>query len=810
MTVLPRIFYLFQHLASRTVLQNAVATSARVNSSIPVVEPVSNTICRTIIQLLNFLPDDEPASKFIVSDLINLCSDLSVLATAYSISGNALFRHSLQVEILSQTIHASQLREGTEYLLSIPSFDMLLFLQAGVFSLLQDYLQQSAKKRLDEPITIYSMGSQNVIQGPILEHIEASFCCFDAEMLASFLASVRQVLTCFPGSFTDRKAQSLALKAKVAAGNVLLTLLEDWEQQNGGIPSGALAMQVRLLVVKAVEAWFIHETAHGSIARSSGNNSKMVNEENLLRSTLLHLVCRSILRPLPIQALKPPNDRVGDEGVLLITLVQCIPLLRRFDLLELVLLRTIHTLLSNNTDALGASVWSHCVSHGILENLFSLLYNNDNHKAIANVILSILDVLLSSETMVNIDRSCEMAWKLHQNASLVVEEANSINNDAATDAPASTPAIAEAATDSTAMECDTARAQESSFQGGDVPTPDGRKRRRTSVARASKNQVVQPLPLALKATPPKARPASPLGDADIRSFTPKTPQQEGASNHPEVDLGSSGRDKTERSSYSLDDALAHFLFVALESATDLLEFARGPKTSTPLQTPQSQNPGGSAKRPTMQVRFAAISSAICLLINALAKPMAFSSHDTVLQDCSSVLGVLVSLCNPLKELCRLLVVERNVGEHISLTNLMDCCSSIGLHAHFVLGQVRGTDLRLDVLRATLEIFSCLGIRYWLTPPISPEMDDKPTSVKGSCSESRFPSLCCGGICRALRKRVLVSDLTNCCTRDAALPCLCDICFCFLVNKPCTLPHVNDRFQRSCSVMLLQCLPLRAR
>jgi hypothetical protein len=795
-----------------------------------VIEPVSAILCRTIAQLLNFLPDDDPVSKCIGYDLIDLCSDLSVLmatvttATTSASSANQLLQH-VQVEILSQTMQASGLSvDSTEYLLSIPSLDMLLFLQANVFAILQEYLQQARKKRMEDPMLVVQSHAAATTTGsgrddltidePVLEHVDACFyqILSHGDMLTSLLASIRQVLLWYDHDvMTDRKLYLLAMQSKLAAGQTLMTLLEDWEQQQHGMPSAAIAMSVRLLVVQAVESWYQAE----SLLRASDHKLSL---DDGFRTILSHLLCHSILRPIPIEgdlsSTSPQHCNLQDEGIILCTLLQCVPLWKNYGLMELVMLRSIHTSLMFNgvESTLSNVVWSHCVSHGLLGHLFALIHNSSNNKSIANVTLWILDVLLSSQTMVDFGRCCDVAFSHHQQLLLDPDQQYATTT---ADIPKAT---------TTAMDCDqpTTPVHDVTNQDNLVTTtttsPTGRKRRRTA---ATKIQNVQFLPqLALQTTPTKLPSVSPANARATRSSSDAAPQKV-EDLHPNEEESTNdivrGNGAHDASCYSLNDALAHFLFDALRAASSFLDVVNDQGNAAFHAVSLAQ----STSKSDLHSRLASVSGAICLLLNALVRRLQTNDEAANLLNCGSILDVLVSLCNPMKEVCRRLIVERKFGGPVLLTSMAEYITSVGLHAHFVLGQVTGTDSRLDLLRATWETFSCLGLRFWLAHTERPadskdDNGDIPIPENEAIVESKLPAFCCNGVCQLLRERLALFDSSKCCAHATASSCLCANCFCFLLSlnsfseKGCQSFNRFKDLNLSCSLMLLQSCPLRTR
>lgn len=300
--ILPRVHFLFQHLASRSVINNyfAASKSAVPSMSMPP-RPVLTTITSTIAHLLSFIPQTR-LQRSALRDLIHLIADFSALAESGVLDPSSPdLKTDVAVEALlfQETIDESALPGDTEYAIRVRNLETLFSLQLGTLETLEALLRKQKQKRLDPPedLQIVVMeecddsSSDLYFHGLLLE---------DADSIRTFLGTARHILlTPVP---SDHRLRRLSIRSKECASNLLLLLLEDY--QRIGVPDLPMLLDVNLLIVRAILEFFQWKKDKSG-SDDFGDDCEIVN--NYAR-TLSALLGDGILFPPRVQCSFLPKE----------------------------------------------------------------------------------------------------------------------------------------------------------------------------------------------------------------------------------------------------------------------------------------------------------------------------------------------------------------------------------------------------------------------------------------------------------------------------------------------------------------------
>jgi hypothetical protein len=350
-SVLPRVHYLFRHLTSRAVISN---TKSLVKESDDTsVRPVADTVSQTIAHLLSFIPD-ESFYPIIIEDLIDMLLDLSVIVESELLKG----KDSIEILILGGTLAKSQL-EQQEMVVDVPNLDVILSLQASVFTILGTFLMDLQQRRLgSQPETVLEPSTSHGSTLPAGE-VDVVFYEFGDQAISRLLSGIRQVLLVRASSF-------LRIKSQLAAAELLAKLVQDWHV-NGVVANRVV--EAAILVARAVLTFM----------GSSQSEREACND---YAEVLANLIQNLLLSPPRVRGMSSKEALWTIRAPTLTTFLDCIPFISRYKtnsgILEFTVVRAlyafIYTVHLKEVPATAIAL-NYCEANGIATHLFALLGN---------------------------------------------------------------------------------------------------------------------------------------------------------------------------------------------------------------------------------------------------------------------------------------------------------------------------------------------------------------------------------------------------------------------------------------------------
>lgn len=317
----------------------------------------------TIAHLLSF---EVSLQRTIMTDLFNLCFDLSVVQEAN------LFEFNTTVRMLLFTETASD--DRSDYFLEIPSADAVYTLQVSAMTIVLEFSSQRRSKRMDA----------------------AKACCYPDAMFYSWrrdeesvvptlLACVRQILLSPLLPKTSVRTLDFSLRARVGALKLMNALVMEWHQFE---PTEHLKEAVLVLV--ATIRWYFVVFDH------LGEN------RNCLVGLLKDLWQDAVLFS-PTIGVRGNEEKQPLGSLILPDLIECIAdmyvVLRKGTLAEIalceLLLQTVCVVITNESRLVEMAV-CHCTTRAIFPKLFALL--GDSNVGIRISTLKIIQTFLQSRS----------------------------------------------------------------------------------------------------------------------------------------------------------------------------------------------------------------------------------------------------------------------------------------------------------------------------------------------------------------------------------------------------------------------------
>ena len=254
-TVLPRIRYLFQHLASQAVIRSSLERGSPSDSTTAV-----HMISRTAARILNAVPDSK-LLDCILRDLIYLAKDLSVLHESGLMEGDGgRSTDAVEVILFQETVESSDWMSIPDFCLQFSSVDALLSVKGATLMIIAYFVEIRRERRL------LLLHQHRDALGAVLEELDESYLTAgnpdlsfgifesDDDCTRALLMSLRQTLLtgnvaeCDHAN-TSPDCGSLTLLSKHGAIQLLLHLHADWDR--AGVPSLSLLQETALLVARS-------------------------------------------------------------------------------------------------------------------------------------------------------------------------------------------------------------------------------------------------------------------------------------------------------------------------------------------------------------------------------------------------------------------------------------------------------------------------------------------------------------------------------------------------------------------------------
>ena len=394
-TVLPRVFSLYQHLASKAILNNTVSLLKTEETA-----PVADTLCATISHLMSFIPSQD-LQESLVRDLIYLAFDLAVISEVLQ------KENSVQVSIFEETTIKCKLNE--KCVLTFNNMDSLYVTWCGTLDILETLLKLQKGRRLKSPCdeTAESYGITNLPSA----HADSvwSFVLDNGDLISTSLASIRKVLLSTP----SEAQAALVTRNKISAAKLLNVMIQDWSSPS--FPSSPFFTEVSLLVSRTVR-----EHCQEIFGRRQKSGPLPTKDDLQLSSLFETLLCNAIIFP-PTEITSTVSSI---RAASLNDFLDCIPHMNAvvrespFDKSDVILahlvLRTIHTAIytpsDNGSFALIAVAINHCTLRGIFPSLFHLSSNAH----LGDVATRIIAAMLSAgpNRPVDVESTCRLARTL--------------------------------------------------------------------------------------------------------------------------------------------------------------------------------------------------------------------------------------------------------------------------------------------------------------------------------------------------------------------------------------------------------------
>jgi hypothetical protein len=674
--VLPRVHYLYQHLTTRSIISNAktmVHQERSAETDQTSLQPVvADTVSTTIARLLSFVPD-ESLCPCIITDLVDLLVDLSVVVET-GLLGRQQSEGSVQIVIFNETaLTSSQLPENAEYTVDVTSTDVVLSLQAGTFQVLETFLVDLQKKRLEpQPETLSGAGTctASLISAGNVDLVFYGIGN-DGELVSSLFSAMRQVLLSQPRTECNPSVV-LWMRTKLAALRLLTKLVQDWHDDE--CPLLNTLVEAGILVARAIQTFL------GSILPGQ-----------------VWVECAKLLADLATNVFLFPPRVKGTTSVLEVhfrirlpavtILLDCLKLVgnasecNRGGVLDLAVVRTVHAMLytvdlqEGHAHLPGVSLaLTYCASEGIFGHMFRLLKDSVLSGFVVWIIMALLDPVQTSvcARATEMERICRLACQGYNNQ----EMASTTNKDQ--------EMVANDSNDPMEVVEDTPK-----------PGQPGSKRKRRSVS-PKKDSLARPAPLEIETSPSKRR-----GPQNVATPSPRTGADFGTDDHYEYDESSVQT--------FLDEALREFLIDALGATKRLTEnFEPGETMEISHEDThgQAEQKGKSTITEDATLVLSGTRLLMCILKQRLT-PAAENAGDF-----EATLTLLVSFSKCFQKCCNSLLPCVNDNSRFSSTNrfVANVVVTCGLHAQFTVEPAL-RKMKIDSVKSlceSLDSFSSLG------------------------------------------------------------------------------------------------------
>lgn len=368
LSVLPRIYYLFQHLASQAVIHNSVEQRGS--------DPTAAHMARTAARLLNAVPDSN-LLDCILRDLVYLTKDLSVLYESGLLKdndNNNAATNAVEAALFQETVERSDWTLSSnipEYSLRIPSEEALLSVQGATLLMIENFVTIRKERRL------LILHQHTDALGGVLEELDESYLTVgdpdlyfgilqsDDDCIRALLMSLRQNLLAGMAAERDLAktspdSVSLMLLSNRSAIQILLQLHTDWNRS--GVPTFSLLQETALLVAESAVKYL--------------RTSSILAAGRSLRTDLARLVHAFVLAPPFVQgSMTRSAAEISIHGTTAATIFESVRYMpntvesdgaptkiatateRESRVLEIVLLRSIHaTMLSLQASSVTSNV----------------------------------------------------------------------------------------------------------------------------------------------------------------------------------------------------------------------------------------------------------------------------------------------------------------------------------------------------------------------------------------------------------------------------------------------------------------------
>lgn len=701
--------------------------------------PVADTICTTIIELMNFIPSQR-LQECLVRDLIHLAFDLAVIAEILE------QENSVKVSILEET--TIECRLATDCVLTFNNMDSLYVTWSATLEILGSLLKLQRDKRLqsnyEETAESYSIMNLPTVHADLVW----SFVLDNGELLSTALGAMRKVLLT---ATSVAKHNGLVTKTKVSAAKLLGALLEDWR-----------ASSIVQLPVMAETALLVARGARVHLSRR-GQDEHLPTKDDLQMSSLcVTLLCDAIVFPPTI--LGSNSNTAAIRAGALTELLNCIPLLTTVAketpfvkddvILAHVVLRAIHTTLFTQSDdgtyPLIATAVNHCSLGGIFPSLFQLMENAHLGSLATQILSAMLSV--GTDSAVDVASACRLAQNLYEK---------------------------EIATSQSAAELTSPRS--------------GSKRR----GRPSETSPYRPqqLQLRLERSPKRSR----IGLGTDPQATLATPSPPSLS-HSQGLTAADGSCGAARSGKGCHEALGSTLLRALLNAKHIAGMVDPCRALFEAGHPSPTNTAESANEISKAV--VSVSAGLCLLFRLISNEFHEDVDEKVkalLQVASllakSLKSVVVSLTSHIK--------ASNGILSDATDRILDCVSRVGLESQFTVDRaiVSFPKIHRDTIMDCLDAIFVCAREVWTVQLRSTE-EEASDMVLDRVESSKGDSRMCNGTCCTL-KRTLSSGKGGggkywlpCLCKLLRLPDILDL-------RRLSSSNHGEMFQSDCAVVLLE-------
>ena len=723
LAVLPRVLYLYKHLTTTPIIANSMKlpTGLHQQGTNQRATTAADKICITIAQLLSFIPD-ESLYPCIVYDLIHLLVDLSIVVEEGLLTHNQ--HRSIEVDFLSDTIKACQLRDASDFVLNLTSSSVVSSLQEATFSVLRDFLKYLHKQRIEPlqhrapaPLSRIRPGNLDLFFYGVLE---------DGVTLPMLLAALRQVLQS-PHYEWDNAV--LSLRSKVAASRLLIQLVQDWHNDNIPIPS--TIVEVAMLVARSVKAILFE---YSQLDFSDEKIVELSKEFYMLLTSLVH---DAILVPPRVSGFNSRRDSLWMiRSPTFSTFLDCLVLIADIesddandatcevkdanDFLSTIVLRTIHAFRCTRHWQHSAAehmssesiLWNYCNSHRITDRLFPILKNSKLSEHVVGLLAFLLDPLyrytnsadLTTARLEDLNNICLKVFEMHnseQNPMLI--RGNEFK------------APAESTRTTTTNPC----SDKYEFQEDDVKSTKEKGSKVVALKRKVGSLVSSQQIIELDDFPSKKRRLS--------------RHHQEMSKNPRVDNAGKSRPTTNFENIPVD-SFEDFLVTALRASKRLCQ---------PFQDSSNSELDASAGSTDVTMTL----NGVRLLLSMLERRVAMC-RKIVYEDLKPTLDIICIYAGALASRCDKLDTLLAKGESESFSHftrvLLDASITCGLHAQFTVEIFlrQFTLYRSSAYRALFDTFSRMGARLGMVKlPQGCPQSHNPGEIPGlqpSCS-------LCGGL-----------------------------------------------------------------